>query len=356
MKDAPGKMKRYGHLWEDIISFSNLFSAYQKAIKGRRSKENVATFIFHAENELLKLHEELITKAYHPGPYKTFLIYDKKKRLISSAPFRDRVVHHALCNVIEPIFEKSFIFDLYSNRKGKGIHRAVKRAREYARQSSYVLKCDIRKYFPSIDHLVLKQIIRRKLKCPDTLHLVDLLIDGSNPQVRVLDYFPGDDLFTPVQRSKGLPIGNQTSQFFSNVYMSPLDHFVKETLGVKGYVRYVDDFLLFGAEKKVLWCIRDEVQRFLNEYRLKLKPNGVTLFRVPDGFTFLGYRIFPHTILVNRTAILRFRRKAKQMRAMRKRGQMDLPAIKCSLFGAMGHFEQADSLHLRRKLLGEARF
>ena len=133
-----------------------------------------------------------------------------------------------LCNVIEPIFEKSFVFDLYSNRKGKGIHKAVNRAREYSGKNPYVLKCDIRKYFPSIDHLILKQIIRRKLKCPGTLWLVDLIIDRSNPQMRVMDYFPGDDLFTPVQRSKGLPIGNQTSQFFSNVYMSPLDHFVKE--------------------------------------------------------------------------------------------------------------------------------
>lgn len=349
-------MKRQGNLWEEIISFPNLFAAYRKAIKGRRTKRNVATYIFRAETELLKLQEELKNRTYHPGRYRTFLIHDKKKRLISSAPFRDRVVHHALCNVIEPIFERRFIFDLYSNRKGKGVHKAVWRSREYARTNRYVLKCDIRKYFPSIDHLILKQIVRRTLKCRHTLWLIDLIINRGNPQEGILDYFQGDDLFTPAERSKGLPIGNQTSQFFSNVYLSPLDHFVKETLGVKGYIRYVDDFLLFGAEKKVLWDIRDQIEHFLNDYRLKLKPNGVTLFRVRDGFPFLGYRVFPHAILVNRDAILRFRRKVKQMRVMRKAGLIDLPAIKDSLFGALGHFEQADSLHLRRKLMNEAWF
>jgi retron-type reverse transcriptase len=347
-------MKRQGHLWEEIISFQNLYSAFSKAVKGRRTKENVATFIFHAERELLELHDELQGKRYFPGQYRTFLIYDKKKRLISSAPFRDRIVHHALCNIIEPIFEKTFIFDLYSNRKGKGIHRAVKRAQEYAGTNRYVLKCDIRKYFPTIDHLVLKQTIRRKVKCADTLWLVDLIIDKSNAQERVLDYFPGDDLFKPVQRRRGLPIGNQTSQFFSNVYLSPLDHFAKETLGVKGYIRYVDDFLYFGMDKGMLWKIRDETVNFLAEYRLKLKPNGVTLFRVSDGFPFLGYRVLPHALLVSRKAILRFRRKAREMRLRRKSGEMDLKTIKSSIFGSMGHFEQADSLHLRRKLLNEA--
>ena len=317
---------------------------------------SVATFMFRAEDELFKLQRELAAKRYRSGGYKTFLIYDKKKRLISSAPFEDRVVHHALCNVIEPILEKSFIFDLYSNRTGKGIHRAVKRAQGFARNNRYVLKCDIRKYFPSIDLEVLKQTLRRKIKCPGTLWLADRIIDGSNPQQRMMDYFPGDDLFTPLNRRKGLPIGNQTSQFFSNLYLSPMDHFVKETLRVKGYLRYVDDFLVFGAQKEHLWQVRDQIAHFLNDYHLKLKPNGVALFRVKDGFPFLGYRIFPNTILVDRKAILRFRRKARQLRQLRRCGEIGFSDIKCAFFGAMGHFEQVDSLHLRRKLLREAWF
>jgi len=349
-------MKKYGHLWHRLISFHNLYSAYKNAIKGRREKENVADFIFRAEEELLKLHKELKNKAYSPEPYRTFYIYDKKRRLISSSPFRDRVVHHALCNVIEPIFEKTFIFDLYSNRKNKGVHKAVKRARAFAKRYAYVLKCDIKKYFSSIDHLALKKTIRSKIKCSDTLRMTDLIIDSSNPQDQTLDYFPGDNLFTPVERRKGLPIGNQTSQFFANVYMSPLDHFTKECLKVKGYIRYVDDFLLFGEEKNQLWKHKKDIELFLTDYRLKLKPNGITLYRVENGFPFLGYRILPYAILVQKTAILRFRRKTRVMQKLKTDGKISLLEIKQSLFGAMGHFVQADSYHLRCKLLREACF
>jgi retron-type reverse transcriptase len=349
-------MKKYGNLWHRLISFQNLYEAYKKAIKGRRIKENVADFIFIAEEELLRLHKELKNKIYRPRPYRTFYIYDKKRRLISSSSFRDRVVHHALCNVIEPIFEKTFIFDLYSNRKNKGVHEAVKRARAFAKHYAYVLKCDIKKYFSSIDHLALKKTIRSKIKCSDTLWMTDLIIDSSNPQEQILDYFPGDTLFTPAERRKGLPIGNQTSQFFANVYMSPLDHFTKECLKVKGYIRYVDDFLLFGEEKNQLWKRKKDIELFLTDYRLKLKPNGITLYRVENGFPFLGYRILPYAILIQKAAILRFRRKSRVMQKLKTEGKISLLEIKQSLFGAMGHFIQADSYHLRCKLLREACF
>jgi hypothetical protein len=257
---------------------------------------------------------------------------------------------------VEPIFEKTFIFDLYSNRKNKGQHEAVKRAQKFARSNPYVLKCDIKKYFPSIDHEIMKKILRRKIKCKNTLWLVDLIIDGSNPQESVMDYFPGDDLFMPIRRRKGLPIGNQTSQFFSNVYLDPLDHFIEENLRVKGYLRYVDDFLLFGDSKDRVWQWRKEIEEFLVAYRLRLKPNGVTLYRVRDGFPFLGYRVFPWVILIRRGAILRFRRNAKKVRARRRQGKIDLERVKCFVFGSMGHFAQADTTNLRRKLLAESWF
>jgi len=349
-------MKRSGQLWDTLISFENLYLAYRKAIRGKRCRPDVAQFIFNAEAELFRLQRALQEQSYQPGVYHTFWVYEAKPRLISAAPFRDRVVHHALCNLLDPVFERGLITDLYSNRVGKGQHQAVKRAQHFARRFPYVLKCDIKKYFPSIDHEILKDLLRRKIKCYNTLGLADLIIDRSNPQEAQTDYFPGDTLFTPCQRRKGLPIGNQTSQFFSNLYLNPLDQFVKRTLRVPGYLRYVDDFLLFGEEKPQLWEWQHAIAQFLCAYRLRLKPTGVTLSRTQDGFPFLGYTVFPGVILINRAAILRFRRNVKKERARRQAGKVNLVHVKCFVFGCMGHFAQAHTAHLRRKLLAEAWF
>ncbi|HIC76905.1 MAG TPA: RNA-dependent DNA polymerase, partial [Candidatus Dadabacteria bacterium] len=213
-------MKRVGNLWSNIIDFDNLLFASRKAQRGKRFQENVLRFNYDLEAELFDIRDELMEKTYQPGEYKTFEIYEPKKRMISAAPYRDRVVHNALCNVIEPIFEKSFIYDSYANRKEKGTHKALDRFVKYFRSSQYVLKCDIVKYFPSIDHEILKNLLRRKIKCKDTLWLINLIIDNSNPQIPANEYFEGDDLFTPFERKKGLPIGNLTSQFFANIYLN----------------------------------------------------------------------------------------------------------------------------------------
>lgn len=349
-------MKRYGNLWSTLVSFDNLYLAYRKAIRGKRMRPDVARFIVQAESELITLQEQLVQSVYAPGPYRTFYVYEDKPRLISAAPFRDRVVHHAVCNVVEPIFERSFIPDLYSNRPGKGQHQAVQRAQHFARTYRYVLKCDIQKYFPSIDHAILKRLLRRKIKCAPTLGLADLILDNSNPQEPVPGYFPGDDLFSPIQRRTGLPIGNQTSQFFANLYLNPCDHFIKENLRVHGYARYVDDFLLFSHSKAQIWDWKEALEEYLCAYRLRLKPNATTLIRVADGVPFLGYRVFPQVILMNRKAILRFRRRVIQKRRQRQAGTLPLPHLKCFLFGCMGHFEQATTTRLRKKLLREAWF
>lgn len=230
-------MKRYGNLWTEIVGFTNLLKAARKAQKGKRFHPNILQFNTALEFELLKLQEQLTNKTYQPGNYRTFRIFEPKPRLISAAPYRDRVVHHTLCNVICPLFEKSFIPDSYANRVGLGSHRALKRFTEFARSSQFILQCDIKKYFPSIDHQILKSLVHRKIKCSDTLWLIDLLIDHSNPQEASLEYFPNDDLLTPLERRKGLPIGNLTSQFFANVYLNNFDHFVKEKLKAKKYLR-----------------------------------------------------------------------------------------------------------------------
>ena len=244
-------MKRRGNLWPELISFANLHRAAMKARRGKRQRPDVLRFHFNLEQELWRLHDELSRRDYRPGPYRTFTIHEPKVRLISAASYRDRVVHHALCNVLEPVFERSLSFDSYSCRAGKGTHAAVDRCQEFARRYRYVLKADIRKFFPSIDHEILKAALR-KIKDHDVLWLAGLIIDHANPQERVLQWFPGDDLFTPLERQRGLPIGNQTSQFFANVYLDALDHFVKDRLRVPGYVRYCDDFLAFSDDKRAV--------------------------------------------------------------------------------------------------------
>lgn len=240
-------MKRYNNLWPEIITFENLLLAARQAQKGKRFRDNVLAFNYNLERELAQLQHELTSKTYQPGTYRTFRVMEPKPRMISAAPYRDRVVHHALCNIIVPPFERTFISTSYANRVGFGTHRALKRFTHLARTHRYILQCDLKKYFPSIDHEILKRLIRRKLKCEDTLWLIDKIIDNSNEQEIVLDHFPGDDLITPLNRRRGLPIGNLTSQFFANIYLNGFDHFVEEHLKIRQYVRYVDDFALFST-------------------------------------------------------------------------------------------------------------
>ena len=203
-------------VYTQIYAFENLYLGFKKARKGKKRTRANAAFEVNLEKELFKLQDELKGQHYCPGSYTTFKIYDPKERMISAAPFRDRVVHHALCNIIEPIFDATLIYDTYANRKGKGTHAGIRRCQHFAKQYKYVLKADIRKYFPSIDHAILKGLIHKKIKCQPTLELIDKIIDYSNPQEQVPDYFPGDTLFTVVERKKGLPMGNLTSQFLQS--------------------------------------------------------------------------------------------------------------------------------------------
>ncbi len=220
-----------------------------RAICGKRRKPGAAAFMGNLERELLRLERELLDGSWRPGGFVTFRVEDPKPRNISAAPFRDRVVHHAVCAVVEPIFERGFIDDTYANRKGKGSHRAVARYEQYRDRYRHMLRCDIWRYFPAIDHEILKAEFRRRIACGRTLGLLDAVVDGSNPQEPVCRYYPGDDLFTPFERRRGLPIGNLTSQFFANLYLDCLDHFVKEVLRAP-YLRYVDDFLCVRCKLK----------------------------------------------------------------------------------------------------------
>jgi retron-type reverse transcriptase len=281
---------KHDGLFARVANFQALLAAAKRAIRGKRKKPGGAAFMANLETELLSLERELRGATYKPGRYVKIELFDPKHRIVSAAPFRDRVVHHALCDVVDPIFASGFIAHSFANQTGKGTHRAVAAYERYRDRHAHVLRCDIFRYFPAIDHAVLKHDFRRRIACSRTLTLMDKIVDGSNPQEPVNLHFPGDDLFAPFQRRRGLPIGNLTSQFFANLYLDPLDHYVTEVLRAP-YVRYVDDFALFHDDPHVLDCWRGQIANFLEvriprkrlSWRLPRRPSSWDLFFYPAG-------------------------------------------------------------------------
>jgi retron-type reverse transcriptase len=349
-KSQEKAMKRYGNLWPQIIAFENLYAATKKAQRGKRFRPNVLKFNYNLELELAQLKQELTTKTYQPGEYRTFEIVEPKRRMISAAPYRDRVVHHALCAVIYPIFERTFIADSYANRIGFGTHKALKKFTQFAHSSRYVLLCDLKKYFPSIDHEILKTVIRRKIKCKETLWLIDLIIDQSNEQIPVIEYFPGDNLLTPLERKRGLPIGNLTSQSFANIYLNPFDHFIKEQLKVSKYVRYVDDFALFSNDPIFLADCRTALEEHLAQFRLKIHPIKSQLFETKQGGNFMGFRVFPHNIRVRSENLRRGRRRLRRLKQNSIQGKIDSSQVVRSLNSWFAHLAHGDTWHLRQQI------
>lgn len=288
-------MQRIGNLFPAFCSFENLLSAYRKARKGSRANQENAAFYINMEKELLQLQEQLREGAWQPQPYRFFEIHDPKERTIAVSAFRDRVVHHALVNLLEPIYERRFIYDSYATRKGKGVHAAVDRAQRYLRQYDWFLKSDVQKYFDSVDHNVLLHLLERKIKDRRLLEVSEVIIRHGG------------------QDGKGLPIGNRTSQFFANVYLHALDAFVKQDLHVKGYVRYMDDFVLFEGEKSVLKDHRKRIESFLGEkLGLALKPGATFLNGYRNGLSFLGRRIFRGVVRLRPENLRRITKRLRQ--------------------------------------------
>lgn len=344
-------MKTHNRLYPQICQFDNLLLAAKRATRGKSLYPNVLEFNYELETNLFQLQHELMTFSYQPGSYRTFYIYEPKKRLISAAPFRDRVVHHALCNIIEPLFERSFIDDSYANRLGKGTHRAIRRLQSFMRKNRYVLKLDIVKYFPSIDHELLKAEIRRVISDPETLWLIDLILDNSNPQETVIQHFPGDDLLAPLERRRGLPIGNLTSQFFANVYLNRFDHYVKEILRCRYYIRYVDDSVILSNYREQLWENLCAVKDYLGNFRLKVHDRKSQIRPVTSGVTFLGQVVYPYHRLLKDENVKKFTRKMKRFVKDYANGEISLPEIDASVQSWLGHARQANTYQLRRSIL-----
>ncbi|HOH28800.1 MAG TPA: RNA-directed DNA polymerase [Candidatus Hydrogenedentes bacterium] len=284
-------MKRFGNLMEQIADRDNLLLAFWKAQRGKRAQTDTIRFRAHLEGELARLRSALLAGPLDLGPYRSFTVHDPKERVICAAPFADRVLHHAMMNVCHASFEAYQIYDSYACRVGKGTHKAVERAREFAVRYRHYLKLDIGRYFDSIDHELLKRQMRRRFKDRRVIEILDVLIDSYETA-------PG----------KGLPIGNLTSQYFANHYLGVLDHFVKETLCCLAYVRYMDDFVLWHDDRGQLKMWRDRIAGYLEEtLRLVIKPD--CLNRCDAGMTFLGYRLFPAAVTLARRSRIRFRRK-----------------------------------------------
>jgi len=274
-------MKRIGNLYEQIISVENLKLADKKARKGKKNQYGVVKHIRNEEANILKLHEDLKNKIFTTSKYKIFKISDGKEREIFSLPYYpDRLVHHAVVNILEPIFMSVFTADTYSCIKGRGVHKASYKLRKYLKDienTKYCLKIDIKKFYPSIDNDILKNLLRKKFKDKELLYLLDNIIDSA----------------------KGVPIGSYLSQFFANYYLTYFDHFIKEKLKVDYYLRYCDDCVILSSNKEQLWEWFYEIKKYLEE-ELKLEIKGnYQIFPVEvRGIDYCGYKHYhTHTLL-----------------------------------------------------------
>jgi len=283
-----------GHkLFEEIISPKNLLSAWKEFRKGKRKKQDVQEFEFKLEDNLFRLHQELEDKTYQPDLYLSFHIQDPKLRHIHKASVRDRILHQAIFRILYPIFDKSFIYDSYSSRADKGTHAGVNRLERFLVKASqnnhkvvYALKCDISKFFDSIDQGILLNLIKKKISDLDTLWLIKTIIKSFEKSP-----------------SKGLPLGNVTSQLFANIYMNELDQFAKHKLKIKYYIRYADDFIALSSMSAPLIELIPKIDNFLTtSLKLRLHPNKIIIRKYSQGIDFLGYVLRPrHRLLRTKT-------------------------------------------------------
>jgi len=326
-------------LYAEICSYDNLLRAYKKARKHKTLRPEVIKFEQDLEGNLLQLRSELILHAYKPRPLATFVICDPKTRKISKSDFRDRVVHHALCNIIEPILEKKFIHDSYANQKGKGTLAAIKRFEQFNRKVSrnntrdcFVLKADIRHYFDTVDHKTLVRMISRKINDEKVLLLIKTMLENHKTNS------PG----------KGMPLGNLTSQFFANVYLNELDQFVKHKLRVRHYIRYVDDFVIIGSSEQILDGYKTKIDEFLKEMlSLELHPDKSKIRKIERGIGFLGLRIFPHHKILKKRNIRKFQMKLHLLSRQYDQEMLDYNAVYNFMEGWAAYAKNANTYNMR---------
>lgn len=335
-------MAAYRDLWQELYSYKNLELAFKKARKGKTLKPYVVEFERDLKNNLFALRTELLLHSYRPKPLQTFILRDPKTRKISKSHFRDRIVHHALCNIIEPIFEKSFIYDSYANRKTKGILKAVKRFDSFAKlvsgnyvKSAFVLKADVKKYFDNVDHDLLLAILKRKIKDPRIIWLVKVILSNYSTAY-----------------GKGMPLGNLTSQFFANVYLNELDQFVKKQLRARYYIRYVDDFVIFHRSSAILQQWKGQIFQFLQQdLLLDLHPDKSKTISIYRGVEFLGFKVFLHHRRLKKKNLRKFLRKIQEVNSLYTKKSIAYDKIYDFMEGWNAYAQHANTFTLRQRIL-----
>ena len=283
-------MKTYKRLWDNFISRENFELAARKAVRSKKSRKSVQKFLANRAEMLEKLRRDVMMGRYKTSPYKTFIIREPKERVIYNLPlYPDHILHHALINILGPIWQKSFIADTYACIPGRGLHAASQRTMEFVRRNKYVLQCDIRKFYPSINHEIMMNIVSEKIHDRRILRLLR-------------------DVVWSVGGQTNLPIGNLTSQWMGNVYLGKLDVFIKQHLHWRDYIRYCDDFCLYGNSKSELWRAKHEIEQFLGE-NLNMTLSKSNLRHVAAGVSFIGYRHFRKFKKLRRWTALKIKRR-----------------------------------------------
>lgn len=327
-------MRRVGYLMESIADLENLYLAFYKASRGKKGKSGVVGFSKHLDENLQTLRRQLLSGETPIGHYRYFSIFDPKKRLICAASFPERVMHHAIMNVCHPYFERNLISDTYATRIGKGTYEALGKAMKALPRYRYVAKLDVKKYFDSISHEVLKAKLRRLFKDERLLSLFDAIIDSYS-----------------TTEGRGVPIGNLTSQYFANFYLSELDHLAKEVLQIPVYLRYMDDILLFGDDKELLKRQIDEMRKYVVKLELMFKPPIIA--ECEAGVTFLGYRVRRHLMTLDARSRNRLKKKLRQYSVTYERGEWSDAEYNAHLQPLMAFASKAYSKQLRRRMVLE---
>ena len=324
-------VKRYKNLWKDVITEENIALAYKKAIKGKRNYSSVKRFEQDIEGNLKRVRDSLVNQTYKTSPYNQRTIYEPKERIIYVLSLNpDRIVHHALMNILIPIFTKMFIKNTFACIKDRGLHKGSILTTKYVKKYKYCLKCDIRKFYPSINHDILYQMCERKFKEKEILWLLHEIIYSIEGETNV-------------------PIGNLPSQWFGNFYMTPFDRFVTEKLKIKAYLRYCDDFCLFSNDKNELNQAKQQIEIYLRDV-LKLKMSKCDLFRTTQGVDFLGYRHFKNYKLLRKRTAKRVKKRLPVILRKYKEGKITQEKFRSCIESAYGWVKWANTYNFQLKL------
>lgn len=345
---------RNGELFRELCEPVHLIRSARAAAKGKKRRPDAARFLLDLEPECLRLADELASGSWMPGAYRTFTIREPKTRVISAAPFRDRVVHHAIVSLLEPHFERRFVAHSYACRVGKGTHRALERATELSRRRRFVLKGDVMRFFPSIDHEILKGEVRRAIGDERMLEVLGRVIDGAGSTEAEQVWFADDCLFTPASRRRGIPIGNLTSQFLANVMLDRLDHLVMDREGYGDYVRYCDDFLVFADSRPELWSLRERIGHALGEMRLVLHPRKGGVHSTASAVPFLGFTVRRGRRRLQRAGLVRATRRLRATVREFESGSIEGEVLQARVAAWHGHAAHASDPTLAARVVDRA--